>query len=335
MKNSGRPCAITVGHPEWVDDPRFCSNSQRVLNRTEVTANLQDIFGTQPLSHWLSAFKQRGIPCAPINSVKQALHIGAGQGQRQRASKSTAFRWSPALEIGRFAGDSTVHAPPQLGDHTREIHHAGSSALISAITRRWAWCDDATRAATRHADQRPSGQLDASGLRHHRKRLRWPGVTANSSIVGQDQADIAGQWLLPEIAGIIDADGAWITPALIDCHTHLVFAGNRAEEFEQRLQGVSYTDIAKAGGGILSTRASRPATADEDALFAQSLPRLQALIADGVACVEIKSGYGLDLDNERKMLRVAAVWAMTAGITVKTTYLGRACAAAGIRRARR
>ena len=126
--------------------------------------------------------------------------------------------------------------------------------------------------------------------------------------------------LLAEFPKPIDAHGAWITPALIDCHTHLVFAGNRAEEAEQRLQGVSYSDIAKAGGGILSSvRHTREASADE--LFAQSLPRLQALIADGVACVEIKSGYGLDLDNERKMLRVAKRLGEHTGITVKTTYL--------------
>lgn len=118
----------------------------------------------------------------------------------------------------------------------------------------------------------------------------------------------------------LDARGAWITPALIDCHTHLVFAGDRAEEAERRLNGASYEDIAKAGGGILSSvRLTREA--DEDELFAQSLPRLQALVADGVACVEIKSGYGLDLANERKMLRVARRLGMQAGVTVKTTYL--------------
>lgn len=118
----------------------------------------------------------------------------------------------------------------------------------------------------------------------------------------------------------IDAHGAWITPALIDCHTHLVFAGNRAPEAEQRLRGASYADIAKAGGGILSTvRLTREASEDE--LFAQSLPRLQSLMHDGVACVEIKSGYGLDLANERKMLRVARRLGRETGITVKTTYL--------------
>lgn len=136
--------------------------------------------------------------------------------------------------------------------------------------------------------------------------------------IGQEN-DQAQQWL-DNAEQVIDAKSAWLTPALIDCHTHLVFAGNRAEESEQRLRGASYQDIAKAGGGILSSvRQTRAATEDE--LFAQSLPRLEALIADGVACVEIKSGYGLDLSNERKMLRVAKRLAEQAGVTVKTTYL--------------
>src|SRR5262249_53226957 len=101
-----------------------------------------------------------------------------------------------------------------------------------------------------------------------------------------------------------DAQRRWITPGLIDCHTHLVFAGNRADEFEKRLNGASYEDIARAGGGILSTvRATRAASLDE--LIAQSKPRLEALMSDGVTTIEIKSGYGLDLDTERKMLRAA------------------------------
>jgi imidazolonepropionase len=120
---------------------------------------------------------------------------------------------------------------------------------------------------------------------------------------------------------VIEHDGGWITPALIDCHTHLVFAGDRAHEFELRLQGASYADIARAGGGIVSTvRAVREASEDE--LLAQSLPRAQALLRDGVATVEIKSGYGLDFDNERKMLRVAKRIGETLGIDVRTTYLG-------------
>ena len=116
-------------------------------------------------------------------------------------------------------------------------------------------------------------------------------------------------------------DGGWITPGLVDCHTHVVFAGDRAQEFELRLQGASYQDIARAGGGILSTvRAVREAS--EDGLFAQSLPRAQALLRDGATTLEIKSGYGLDFDNERKMLRVARRLGDTLGIGVRTTFLG-------------
>jgi imidazolonepropionase len=120
---------------------------------------------------------------------------------------------------------------------------------------------------------------------------------------------------------VIETDGGWVTPALVDCHTHVVFAGDRAHEFELRLQGASYEEIARAGGGILSTvRAVRAASEDE--LLAESLPRAAALLRDGVATLEIKSGYGLDFENERKMLRVARRIGETLGITVRTTYLG-------------
>ncbi len=114
--------------------------------------------------------------------------------------------------------------------------------------------------------------------------------------------------------------GGWITPGLVDCHTHLVFAGDRAREFEMRLQGASYEDIARSGGGILSTvRAVR--ALDEDGLLRESLPRARALVADGATTLEIKSGYGLDFDNERKMLRVARRIGEAMGIGVRTTYL--------------
>ena len=120
---------------------------------------------------------------------------------------------------------------------------------------------------------------------------------------------------------VIRLDGGWITPGLVDCHTHVVFAGDRAHEFELRLQGASYEDIARAGGGILSTvRAVREAS--ENTLFAESLPRAQALLHDGATTLEIKSGYGLDLDNERKMLRVARRLGDILGIGVRTTFLG-------------
>jgi len=120
---------------------------------------------------------------------------------------------------------------------------------------------------------------------------------------------------------VIALDGGWITPGLVDCHTHAVFAGDRAGEFELRLQGASYEAIARAGGGILSTvRAVR--AANEGELLAQSLPRARALLRDGATTLEIKSGYGLDCDNERKMLRVARRIGTELGITVRTTFLG-------------
>jgi len=120
-------------------------------------------------------------------------------------------------------------------------------------------------------------------------------------------------------AEVIEADG-WITPSLVDCHTHLVFAGDRAREFEQRLQGASYEDIARAGGGILSTVRAVRAASEAD-LLRESLPRARALLADGATTLEIKSGYGLDFDNERKILRVARAIGDALGIAVHTSYL--------------
>jgi imidazolonepropionase len=118
-----------------------------------------------------------------------------------------------------------------------------------------------------------------------------------------------------------NAGGALLTPGLIDCHTHLVFAGDRADEFERRLQGVSYAEIAASGGGIASTvRHTR--AADEAALLAASLPRAEALRRDGVTTVEIKSGYGLELESELRMLRVARQIGSTLGIGVRTSFLG-------------
>ena len=115
-------------------------------------------------------------------------------------------------------------------------------------------------------------------------------------------------------------EGAWVTPGLIDCHSHTVFGGNRSGEFEQRLQGVSYADIAAAGGGIASTvRATRAASEEE--LFASARQRLMCLLRDGVTSVEIKSGYGLSLESERKILRVIRRLGDTLPVTVRSTCL--------------
>jgi imidazolonepropionase len=121
-------------------------------------------------------------------------------------------------------------------------------------------------------------------------------------------------------AEILECAGRWITPGLIDCHTHLIHAGNRAHEFELRLAGASYEDIARAGGGIVSTmNATRAASVSE--LLRAALPRLDALIAEGVTTIEIKSGYGLSLEDEMKMLRVARKLGATRGVTVRTSLL--------------
>ena len=120
---------------------------------------------------------------------------------------------------------------------------------------------------------------------------------------------------------IHDADGLWITPGLIDCHTHLVYGGNRVAEFEQRLCGASYEDIARAGGGIQSTVVATRAASDE-CLFASAAHRARRLMAEGVTTLEIKSGYGLDLETERRMLKVAREIAVKLPVSVRTTYLG-------------
>src|SRR5271154_4460085 len=122
-------------------------------------------------------------------------------------------------------------------------------------------------------------------------------------------------------ASLVDCDSRWITPSLIDCHTHLVYGGDRAHEFELRLAGATYEKIAREGGGILSTvRATRAATEEE--LLRTALRRLDALIAEGVGTVEVKSGYGLELETERKSLRVARQLAEQRNVTIRATFLG-------------
>ena len=132
------------------------------------------------------------------------------------------------------------------------------------------------------------------------------------------QDELPGAWRAE--ARVVDCEGRWITPGLIDCHTHLVYGGDRAEEFEIRLAGASYQEIAKAGGGILSTmRATRAAS--EDDLVGSALRRLDALIAEGVTTIEVKSGYGFETAAERKSLRAARRLAELRPISVRATLL--------------
>ena len=126
---------------------------------------------------------------------------------------------------------------------------------------------------------------------------------------------------IPAAADVIDCQQRLLTPGLIDCHTHLVYGGDRADEFELRLEGASYAEIAASGGGIASTvNATRAAS--EALLFAEALPRIRALLAEGVTTLEIKSGYGLDSDNEIKILRVATKLAKEFNLRVHKTFLG-------------
>lgn len=141
-------------------------------------------------------------------------------------------------------------------------------------------------------------------------RIAWVGATDALPAAVRDGATAE-----------IDAGGRLVTPGLVDCHTHLVFAGDRAREFEARLEGASYEDIARAGGGIASTvRATREASTDD--LLAASLPRARDLLADGVTTIEIKSGYALEADGEARMLAVARRIGDVLGVTVRTTFLG-------------
>ncbi|MGE8613265.1 MAG: imidazolonepropionase [Achromobacter veterisilvae] len=164
----------------------------------------------------------------------------------------------------------------------------------------WRNCHAATMAGGKYA------AIERAAILTRGKSIEW---------IGPEDA-------LPRADGapVHDLRGAWVTPGLIDCHTHLVFGGNRSREFEQRLQGVDYASIAAQGGGIASTvRATRAATEDE--LYASARRRALHLLRDGVTTLEVKSGYGLDLPNERKMLRVARRLGQTLPLTVQATCL--------------
>jgi imidazolonepropionase len=157
---------------------------------------------------------------------------------------------------------------------------------------------------------RPYGAIYHAALAVSHEKIAWVG--AMKALPSE---------MMSEARRIFDVKGCWITPGLIDCHTHLVYGGNRAREFEMRLQGVSYEEIARQGGGIRSTVASTRA-ADEETLFRRAAARLGSLLAEGVLSVEIKSGYGLDLETEMKILRVARRLGREFPVTVCPTYLG-------------
>jgi imidazolonepropionase len=154
----------------------------------------------------------------------------------------------------------------------------------------------------------PNQTIDDAALAVQDGRIEWLGAAA-------ELPARYGDWPREDLGG------AWVTPGLVECHTHLVYGGQRADEFAQRLAGVSYEEIARQGGGIVSTvRATR--SADESTLFHAAAARLEPLIGEGVSAIEIKSGYGLDLANERKMLRVARQLGERYPVSVYTTFLG-------------
>jgi imidazolonepropionase len=169
----------------------------------------------------------------------------------------------------------------------------------------WIGANIATMAGTR-----PYGSMENAALAVKGERIAWLGTTAEARRLAQAQG-----------ISVHDADGMWITPGLIDCHTHLVYGGNRVAEFEQRLCGVSYEDIARAGGGIQSTvQATR--SSSREALYESARARLARLMSEGITTIEVKSGYGLELAAECRLLEVARDLGEKLPVSVKKTFLG-------------
>lgn len=160
------------------------------------------------------------------------------------------------------------------------------------------------------------GALENGAIACRDGRIAWVGPQAELPGAPRSLHDLKAL-----AAEVIDLAGRWVTPGLIDCHTHLVYGGNRAREFELRLEGASYEEIARAGGGIRNTVQATRAASEEE-LAAGALPRLKSLLAEGVTTLEVKSGYGLDLETELKQLRVARRLGTDLPVTVSTTFLG-------------
>ena len=205
--------------------------------------------------------------------------------------------------MGRMAKvTKSMNPPGRPKGEDRGAQHEGSPVPLQLWTHaRIATLDPQVPA--------PYGLIEDGALAVQDGRIAWVGPRQELPL-GLDDA-----------AAEHDSQGALITPGLIDCHTHLVYAGDRAREFEARLQGATYEQIARAGGGIRATvQATR--AADEETLLAQSQRRLDALRAEGVTTIEIKSGYGLSQEQEAKCLRVARRLGERTGVTVRTTFLG-------------
>ncbi len=187
---------------------------------------------------------------------------------------------------------------------------AGEQQLQKSSGKEWDQIWIGANIATMVAGADAYGNLKNAALAVKGERIAWIGPAAEGAL----KAAALG-------VPVEDAHGLWMTPGLIDCHTHLVYGGNRVEEFEKRLCGVSYEDIARAGGGIQSTvQATRAATHDE--LYASAAMRAKRLMSEGVTTIEVKSGYGLELDSERRLLEVARDLGEELPVSIKKTFLG-------------